>query len=61
MIILFTLIIIGAIVPWIFPDPLWRIICALVIILYLTTVVLIVLHQRTGILSSIERYLYINI
>jgi ABC-type multidrug transport system permease subunit len=61
MIILFTLIVIGVVIPWIFPDPLWRILCALVIILYLTTVVLIVLHRRTGTLSSIEKYISLTL
>ena len=60
MIILLALILIGATAPWIFPEPIWKTIYVFTILLYITTVVLIVIHQRTGILSSMEKYISLS-
>jgi len=60
MIILLALILIGAISPWIFPEPIWKTIYVYTILLYITMVVLIVIHQRTGILSNIEKYISLS-
>tara|TARA_Y100000310_G_scaffold152415_1_gene151911 strand:+ start:1242 stop:1427 length:186 start_codon:yes stop_codon:yes gene_type:complete len=60
MIILLILILIGATVPWVLPEPLWKIVYVFTILLYITMVVLIVIHQRTGILSSIDKYISVS-
>ena len=60
MIILLILILIGATAPWVLPEPLWKIVYVLVILLYITMVVLIVIHQRTGILSSMDKYISVS-
>jgi|TARA_B100001013_G_scaffold230769_1_gene141630 hypothetical protein len=60
MIILLILILIGATAPWVLPEPLWKIVYVFVILLYITMVVLIVIHQRTGILSSMDKYISVS-
>jgi len=60
MIILLILILIGATAPWVLPEPLWKIVYVFTILLYITMVVLIVIHQRTGILSSMEKYISLS-
>jgi hypothetical protein len=60
MIILLILILIGATAPWVLPEPLWKIVYVFTILLYITMVVLIVIHQRTGILSSMDKYISVS-
>ena len=60
MSILLILILIGATAPWVLPEPLWKIVYVFTILLYITMVVLIVIHQRTGILSSMEKYISLS-
>jgi len=60
MIILLILILIGATAPWVLPEPLWKIVYVFTILLYITMVVLIVLHRRTGTLYSMDKYISVS-